>query len=46
VFDGPFAGAEGVLQERCGEARSLVLLELLGRQATLEVDSLLLQRAG
>mgnify|MGYP001825189182 FL=1 len=46
VFDGPFAGAEGVLQERNGEARSLVLLELLGRQTTLEVDSLLLQRAG
>ena len=46
VFDGPFAGAEGVLQERSGEARSLVLLELLGRQTTLEVDSLLLQRAG
>ena len=46
VFDGPFAGAEGVLQARSGEARSLVLLELLGRQATLEVDSLLLQRAG
>ncbi|MEE4172965.1 MAG: transcription termination/antitermination NusG family protein [Xanthomonadales bacterium] len=46
VFDGPFAGAEGVLQARSGEARSLVLLEVLGRQATLEVDSLLLQRAG
>jgi transcriptional antiterminator RfaH len=46
VFDGPFAGAEGVLQERSGEARSLVLLEVLGRQTTLEVDSLLLQRAG
>ena len=46
VFDGPFAGAEGVLQECSGEARSLVLLDLLGRQATLEVDSLLLQRAG
>ena len=46
VFDGPFAGAEGVLQERSGEARSLVLLDVLGRQATLEVDSLLLQRAG
>lgn len=46
VFDGPFAGAEGVLQAHSGEARSLVLLEVLGRQATLEVDSLLLQRAG
>jgi transcriptional antiterminator RfaH len=45
VFDGPFAGAEGVLQERSGEARSLVLLDLLGHQTTLEVDSLLLQRA-
>lgn len=46
VFDGPFAGAQGILQERCGERRSILLLSILGRETTLEVDSLLLQRAG
>ncbi len=46
VFDGPFAGAEGILQQRSGEARSLLLMKILGRETTLEVDSLLLQRAG
>ncbi len=46
VFDGPFAGAEGILQQRSGETRSLLLMKILGRETTLEVDSLLLQRAG
>ena len=46
VFDGPFAGLQGVLQERRSETRSLLLLNLLGTEATVEVDSLLLQRAG
>jgi len=46
VFDGPFAGAEGILQQRSGDRRSLLLMSLLGRDTTLEVDSLLLQRAG
>lgn len=45
VFDGPFAGAEGILQQRCGQDRSLLLLKMLGRETTVEVDSLLLQRA-
>lgn len=45
VFDGPFAGLEGVLKERCSATRSLLLLSMLGREATVEVDSLLLQRA-
>ncbi len=46
VFDGPLAGAEGVLKQRSGEVRSLILMNILGRETTLEVDSLLLQRAG
>ena len=46
VFDGPFAGLQGVLQERCSATRSLLLLNLLGTEATVEVDSMLLQRAG
>ena len=31
VFDGPFAGARGILKERCGESRSMLLLNILGR---------------
>lgn len=45
VFDGPLAGLEGVLQEHCSRTRSLLMLSLLGRETTVEVDSLLLQRA-
>jgi len=46
VFDGPMAGAEGILAERQGEARSLLLMSILGRETTVAVDSLFLQRAG
>ncbi len=46
VFDGPFVGATGILKERSGEARSILLLNILGRETTVEVDSMLLQRAG
>ena len=46
VFDGPFAGMEGILKERCPAQRSVLLLRILGRETTVEVDSLLLQRAG
>ncbi len=45
VFDGPLAGLEGVLAERHGERRALLLLELLGRTTTVEVDALSLKRA-
>ncbi len=45
VFDGPFAGIEGILEAKTGEQRALILMDLLGRQTTVEVDSLLLQRA-
>ncbi len=44
VFDGPFAGAEGILEAHTGERRALLLMELLGRQTPVEVDSLLLQK--
>ena len=44
VFDGPFAGAEGILEEHHGERRALLLMELLGRQTPVEVDALLLQK--
>ena len=46
VFDGPLMGAEGILQQHCGEQRALLLMSVLGRETTLEVDSLQLKRAG
>jgi len=44
VFDGPFAGAQGILKEFNGRKRALLLMELLGRQTPVEVDRLLLQK--
>lgn len=44
IFDGPFAGIEGILKARTGEQRALILMEMLGTLSTVEVDSLLLQR--
>lgn len=43
VFDGPFAGIEGVFKERKGVNRALLLMSLLGNESTVEVDSLLLK---
>lgn len=45
VFDGPFAGIEGIFRQRKGRDRALLLLQILGTESTLEVDALLLQRA-
>ena len=44
VFDGPLAGIKGILQEHCSETRSILLLKILGRETTVEVDSLLMQK--
>ncbi|WP_354694226.1 transcription termination/antitermination NusG family protein [Elongatibacter sediminis] len=46
VFDGPLAGARGLFQECCGERRALLLLDLMGRQTTVEIDRMLLQKTG
>jgi transcriptional antiterminator RfaH len=46
VFDGPLSGFEGILEAGSGERRTMVLMELLGRLSRVEVDGLLLQRAG
>jgi transcriptional antiterminator RfaH len=46
VFDGPFAGFEGIFKERKGEMRALLLMSMLGTETTFEVDALLLQKAG
>lgn len=46
VFDGPFAGIEGILEAKTGEQRALILMDLLGRQTAVEVDCMLLQRTG
>jgi transcriptional antiterminator RfaH len=45
VFDGPLAGLQGVFRERKGESRALLLMSLLGRESTVEVDALHLRRA-
>ena len=45
VFDGPFTGIEGILKAHTGQQRALILMDLLGTQSTVEVDSMLLQRA-
>ncbi|NCF64231.1 MAG: transcription/translation regulatory transformer protein RfaH [Gammaproteobacteria bacterium] len=45
VFDGPFAGIEGIFKERKGEKRALLLMGMLGTESTVEVDALLLQKA-
>jgi transcriptional antiterminator RfaH len=37
VTDGPFAGVEGIFQLNDGEARAMVLIELLSRQVSLPV---------
>jgi transcriptional antiterminator RfaH len=44
VFDGPFAALEGVFKEHRGRTRSLLLLEILGRETAVEIDARLLQR--
>ena len=45
VFDGPLAGVEGLFCAANGEHRARLLIELMGRQTTVEVDRLLLQKA-
>ena len=45
VFDGPFAGVAGIFKERKGENRALMLIKMLGTESTVEVDSMLLQKA-
>jgi transcriptional antiterminator RfaH len=45
VFDGPFAGIEGVFRERKGTNRALLLMKMLGTESIVEVDALLLQKA-
>ena len=44
VCDGPLASLEGVFREHQGRTRSILLLEILGREATVKIDSRLLQR--
>ena len=45
VFDGPLAGLQGIFQERVGEARALLLMNLLGGEQTIEVNALHLKKA-
>jgi len=46
VFDGPLAGVQGLFQACTGEQRALLLIEFMGRQTTVKVDRLLLQKTG
>ena len=46
VTEGPFAGLRAVFAARDGEARVIVLMELLGRTQRLTLDEHQLQRAG
>lgn len=43
VYDGPMAGINGIFKSYCGVQRALLLLELMGRITTVEVDALSLQ---
>jgi transcriptional antiterminator RfaH len=46
VFDGPLEGINGIVAERNSKNRALILMELLGRPTRVEVDALILQKAG
>tara|TARA_R110001599_G_C12274970_1_gene662057 strand:+ start:5112 stop:5606 length:495 start_codon:yes stop_codon:yes gene_type:complete len=37
ILEGPFAGLSGIFQAATGEERALLLIELLGRQNTIDV---------
>jgi len=45
MFDGPLVGLKGILKEHCSKTRAILLLNILGSETTVEVDSLLLQKA-
>ena len=44
VFDGPLAGLKGILQERCSQTRSILLLKIMGGETTVQLDSMLLHK--
>jgi len=46
VSRGPFAALQGVLMEHRGQTRSLMLVEILGREVAVDINTRLLQRAG
>lgn len=45
VIEGPLAGVEAIFKAARSQQRVLLLMELLGRQITAEVDALSLRRA-
>ena len=44
VFDGPFSGLSGIVQEKSSERRIIILMELLGRPTKVQVETINLQR--
>lgn len=45
MADGPFAALEDISKERRGRARSLLLLDILGHNIAVDINTRLLQRA-
>jgi transcriptional antiterminator RfaH len=43
VFDGPFTGLDGIVQERNSEHRTIILMKLLGRPTRVQVNTMDLQ---
>jgi transcriptional antiterminator RfaH len=39
VMSGPFKGLSGLYQTSCGETRSLILIDFLGKQSRLELEN-------
>jgi transcriptional antiterminator RfaH len=46
LTEGPFAGIEGIYQMSDGEQRAMVLIELLGKSASLRIDIKSVRKAG
>lgn len=38
ISDGPFAGLEAIYQMACGESRAMVLIELMGKLAKIQIS--------
>jgi len=45
IDEGPLGALEGVFKEHRGQTRSLLLIEMLGRQTAVEIDSRLVKKA-
>lgn len=46
IFHGPFAALEGVFAEYRSQSRSLLLMQILGQETAVEMDTCFMQRSG